>query len=127
MLQVHGGYGYIAGHPIEQLYRDERVQRIYEGTNEINRLLIPGLLMTLSVVDYDRRHFTIEHGHTSIGYFSDDEDRLLLDRFWHALYLPIARAADALARLVGFIQQGRISVYLTYSFVTLLALLALVR
>lgn len=45
MLQVHGGYGYIVGHPIEQLYRDERVQRIYEGTSEINRLLIPGLLM----------------------------------------------------------------------------------
>ncbi|KAB2889356.1 MAG: acyl-CoA dehydrogenase [Desulfobulbaceae bacterium] len=45
MLQVHGGYGYIVGHPIEQLYRDERVQRIYEGTNEINRLLIPGLLL----------------------------------------------------------------------------------
>jgi len=45
MLQVHGGYGYIVGHPVEQLYRDERVQRIYEGTNEINRLLIPGLLL----------------------------------------------------------------------------------
>jgi alkylation response protein AidB-like acyl-CoA dehydrogenase len=43
MLQVHGGYGYIAEYPIEQMYRDERVQRIYEGTNEINRLLIPGL------------------------------------------------------------------------------------
>ncbi len=45
MLQVHGGYGYIAEYPIEQMYRDERVQRIYEGTNEINRLLIPSLLM----------------------------------------------------------------------------------
>ena len=45
MLQVHGGYGYIAEYPIEQLYRDERVQRIYEGTNEINRILIPGLLL----------------------------------------------------------------------------------
>lgn len=44
MLQVHGGYGYIAEYPIEQLYRDERVQRIYEGTNEINRILIPSLL-----------------------------------------------------------------------------------
>lgn len=42
MLQVHGGYGYIAEYPIEQLYRDERVQRIWEGTNEVNRLLIPG-------------------------------------------------------------------------------------
>ena len=45
MLQVHGGYGYIAEYPIEQLYRDERVQRIYEGTNEINRLLIPTLFL----------------------------------------------------------------------------------
>lgn len=45
MLQVHGGYGYIAEYPIEQMYRDERVQRIYEGTNEINRLLIPTLIM----------------------------------------------------------------------------------
>lgn len=44
MLQVHGGYGFIAEYPIEQLYRDERVQRIYEGTNEINRLLIPSIL-----------------------------------------------------------------------------------
>lgn len=49
MLQVHGGYGYIAEYPIEQLYRDERVQRIYEGTNEINRLLIPGLLIRKGV------------------------------------------------------------------------------
>ncbi len=49
MLQVHGGYGYMAEYPIEQLYRDERVQRIYEGTNEINRLLIPGLLLRRGV------------------------------------------------------------------------------
>jgi transketolase N-terminal domain/subunit/transketolase C-terminal domain/subunit len=43
--------------------------------NDIDHLgggleLIPGLLMTLSVVDYERRHFTIEHGHTSIGYYA---------------------------------------------------------
>ncbi|TKB11270.1 acyl-CoA dehydrogenase family protein [Desulforhopalus sp. IMCC35007] len=50
MLQVHGGYGYIAEYPIEQLYRDERVQRIYEGTNEINRILIPGLLIRKGIV-----------------------------------------------------------------------------
>ncbi len=49
------------------------------------------------------------------------------DPFWHRLYLQIARAAEALARLTGRIQQGRIGVYLTYSFVTLLALLFLVR
>jgi hydrogenase-4 component B len=49
------------------------------------------------------------------------------DHFWYWLYLPIGRCADALARLVGTIQQGRISVYLTYSFCTLLALLFFVR
>jgi hypothetical protein len=49
------------------------------------------------------------------------------DRLWHWLYVPVARAADALARAAGRIQQGRISVYLVYSFFTLLALLFFVR
>jgi hypothetical protein len=49
------------------------------------------------------------------------------DHFWHWLYLPIARFTERLARLIGLIQQGRISVYLTYSFFTLLALLFFVR
>jgi alkylation response protein AidB-like acyl-CoA dehydrogenase len=45
VLQIHGGYGFISEYPIERMYRDERVQRIYEGTNEINRLLIPGTFL----------------------------------------------------------------------------------
>ena len=49
------------------------------------------------------------------------------DHLWHWLYLPIARGTDAIARFAGLIQRGRIAVYLTYSFVTLLALLFLVR
>ena len=49
------------------------------------------------------------------------------DHFWTWLYLPLARATEAVARLIGLIQQGRISVYLTYSFFTLLALLFFVR
>jgi len=49
------------------------------------------------------------------------------DHFWFWLYLPVASGAEFLARLVGRIQQGRISIYLTYSFVTLLALLFFVR
>jgi len=60
----------------------------------------------------------------------DTEPRYSLkadDHWWFWLYLPIARAADALARFAGLIQQGRISVYLTFSFVTLLALLFFVQ
>jgi formate hydrogenlyase subunit 3/multisubunit Na+/H+ antiporter MnhD subunit len=46
------------------------------------------------------------------------------DRWWDWLYLPIARAVQESARVVGYLQQGRISLYLFYSFATLLTLLA---
>ena len=43
-VQVHGGNGFVHDYPAEGHYRDARVNRIFEGTNEINRLLIPGML-----------------------------------------------------------------------------------
>jgi hypothetical protein len=50
----------------------------------------------------------------------------IADRFWRGLYLPLGAAVERVATAFAWLQQGRISTYLLYSFITLVALLALV-
>jgi alkylation response protein AidB-like acyl-CoA dehydrogenase len=95
-LQVLGGYGFTADYPVERHYRDSRINRIFEGTNEINRLIIPATLVK-----------RIGKGRLPYVEFLDQVAREIGDRTaWPAAWEgPLARefrAAEVAKRVIAY-------------------------
>ncbi len=98
-LQVLGGYGFIAEYPVERHYRDSRINRIFEGTNEINRLIIPATLVK-----------RIGQGRLAYADFLRQVEREIAD---HSTWPPAVpgplereiRAAEVAKRVIAFIAR----------------------
>ena len=95
-LQTLGGYGFMADYPVERHYRDSRINRIFEGTNEINRLIIPATVVK-----------RIGRGRLAYQDFLQQVEREIADQAaWPAPPTgPIAReirAADVAKRVVAY-------------------------
>jgi alkylation response protein AidB-like acyl-CoA dehydrogenase len=94
-LQLHGGAGFINEYRIEQMYRDSRINRIFEGTNEINRLLLPGQFLKKAakgVLPYEQ---AVKDAFTYLQEASTEEsgDRLKLVQDIRSIYLVLVELA----------------------------------
>jgi len=123
-LQIYGGYGYSQEFPAERAYRDARITRIYEGTNEINRLIIPTRLLRNAAIAHlwtvERGQNVLDHTitHPVAGETPFSVERELLTRAKRLVTFTLGRAlaryGDALAseqEVLGHIADITIEVY----------------
>ena len=101
-VQIHGGYGFHQDYMVERAYRDARINRLFEGTSEINRLVICGMPLkraargTLPLLDAARKALQKAHNHPAAGETTregDEEMRLVQNA--KAVALFVLGVADA--------------------------------
>ncbi len=96
-VQIHGGYGFHQDYMVERAYRDSRINRIFEGTNEINRLLIPGMLLKRAA----RGQLKLEWSGDDLPADAPDEERLVRN----AKALALAALNGAAARYGAALEE----------------------